>query len=307
MSQDLPEDLEGVELFVIKFDQGLLSLQIVLVEPDEGAMGPVGGDFVVSIGMLGIDFMGDVDFVLEELVEGLDFPSTFTGHVGGDVTVGKVHVWSLGKGVGLSTKSAGVVKDGEVVLGEYFEPVSLAVAGLLDCGEVLEVVVVQVDLNLMQGALEVSPLLFEGFDNGEELFVINAIVELYGDHQVGVEGNGLELVTTEVHLEEYTGNGIVRGITFKYDGKGGVEVAEDGGRGEGFLEESEYTLASAVPVPWGVLSHELVEGFGDSKVVINELAVEVGETKKGLYLFYVPGQRPVENGLHFSRVHENSI
>ncbi|KAG6876611.1 hypothetical protein C0993_001926 [Termitomyces sp. T159_Od127] len=57
----------------------------------------------------------------------------------------------------------------------------------------------------------------------------------------------------------------------------------------------------------GVLSCEPVEGFGDPRVVINELAVEIGKTKEGLHLFYTLWQRPVEDGLHLSRVHANTI
>ncbi|KAG6867762.1 hypothetical protein C0993_011451 [Termitomyces sp. T159_Od127] len=113
------------------------------------------------------------------------------------------------------------------------------------------VVVVRVDLDAMRGALKVGPPLLEGFDNGEELLVVDVVVELHGDHQAGVESNGPELVIAGVLLQEYTGNGVVGGVAFEDNGERGVEVAEDGGRGEGFLEEGEYTLAPAVPVPRG--------------------------------------------------------
>ncbi|KAG6863949.1 hypothetical protein C0993_009785, partial [Termitomyces sp. T159_Od127] len=59
MGQDLPEDLEGAELFVIELDQGLLGLQVAPVEPDEGARGPVEGNFAVGIGVFGICFIGN--------------------------------------------------------------------------------------------------------------------------------------------------------------------------------------------------------------------------------------------------------
>ncbi|KAG6867219.1 hypothetical protein C0993_005547 [Termitomyces sp. T159_Od127] len=156
-------------------------------------------------------------------------------------------------------------------------------------------------------ALEVGPPLLEGFDNGKELFVMDVIIELHGDHRVGVEGDEPELTTTGVHLQEYTGDGVVGGVTFENNREGGIKVVEDGGRGEGFFEEGEYALALAVTVPQGILSHELVEGFSDPGVIINEPAVEVGKTKEGLHLSYAPGWRPVENGLHFSGVHANPI
>ncbi|KAG6884603.1 hypothetical protein C0993_009662, partial [Termitomyces sp. T159_Od127] len=110
-----------------------------------------------------------------------------------------------------------------------------------------------------------------------------------------------------VHLEEYICNGIVRGVAFEYNGKGSVKMVEDKGGHEGCFEEGEYALALAVPVLWGVLSCEPVKGFGDPGVIINEPVIEVGKTKKGLHLYNVPGWRPIEDDLHLSRVHANSI
>ncbi|KAG6899325.1 hypothetical protein C0993_011202 [Termitomyces sp. T159_Od127] len=218
-----------------------------------------------------------------------------------------VHVQSPGEGVRLGTKLARAVVDGEVVLGKDFGPAGLAAAELLGFGEVLQVVVVQVDLDAVQSALEVGLLLLEGFDNGKELLVIDVVVELCGNHRVGVESNRPELVTAGVLLREYTSNGVVRGVTFEDNGERGVKVVEDGGGGEGLLEEGEYALPPAVPVPWGVLPCEPVEGFGDSGVVINEPAVEIGETKERLHLFYALGWRPVEDGFHLGGVHANAV
>ncbi|KAG6883932.1 hypothetical protein C0993_002736 [Termitomyces sp. T159_Od127] len=159
----------------------------------------------------------------------------------------------------------------------------------------------------MWGTLEVGLPLLEGFDNGKELFVVDVVVELHRDHQAGVEGNGLELITAKVYLQDYTSDGIVRGVAFKDNREGGVKMVEDGGGGEGFFEEGEYALALAVPVPRSVLSCEPVERFSEPGVIINELAVKVGKTKEGLHLFYALGQRPVEDGLHLSGVHANAI
>ncbi|KAG6874033.1 hypothetical protein C0993_000872, partial [Termitomyces sp. T159_Od127] len=80
-----------------------------------------------------------------------------------------IHVRSPGEGIGLGTKSAGAIVNGEVVLREDFRPAGLAAAELLGHGEVLQVVVVQVDLDAVWGALEVGPPLLEGLDDGEEL------------------------------------------------------------------------------------------------------------------------------------------
>ncbi|KAG6858359.1 hypothetical protein C0993_005918, partial [Termitomyces sp. T159_Od127] len=81
----------------------------------------------------------------------------------------------------------------------------------------------------MQGALKVGPPLLEGFNNGEELLVIDVVVELHRDHGVGVESNGPELVTAGALLREYTSDGVVEGVAFEDDEERGVEVAEDRG------------------------------------------------------------------------------
>ena len=60
-------------------------------------------------------------------------------------------------------------------------------------------------------------------------------------------------------------------------------MLEDGGRGEGGLEEFKHTLAFAIPVPWSVLPDEPVRVFCDARVVVNELVVEIGKTQEGLY------------------------
>ncbi|KAG5348403.1 hypothetical protein C0989_010601 [Termitomyces sp. Mn162] len=170
--------------------------------------------------------------------------------------------------------------DGEVILQEGFRPLSLVVAELF-CGcEVLQIVVVGVNLNAVWESLKVGPPLMEGFDDHEEFLVVDVIVELHRDHQMGVEGDGAEILPSGVRLGEYSGHGVVGGIAFEYNWQGGVKMAEDQDGGEGLLEEEEYTLALAVPIPRGVLSHESVERFGDSRVVVDESAIKVSEPQE---------------------------
>ncbi|KAG6882662.1 hypothetical protein C0993_009679, partial [Termitomyces sp. T159_Od127] len=89
MGGDLLEDLERAEAFVIELDQGPLSLQVVLVKPNKGAGGPVGGRFAAGVSVLGVGLVGGVDFVLEELVQRLEILGHFVGYVGGDVSKGE--------------------------------------------------------------------------------------------------------------------------------------------------------------------------------------------------------------------------
>ncbi|KAG6877188.1 hypothetical protein C0993_009536, partial [Termitomyces sp. T159_Od127] len=117
------------KLFVIELDQGLLSLQVAPAKPDKGAGSPVRGDFAVSIGMLGICFVDDVNFVPEELVEGLEILGNVMGYMGGDVPEeegdGEISLYFEGLAQRLPIpgyKEGAVVKDNvvqESVLKEY--------------------------------------------------------------------------------------------------------------------------------------------------------------------------------------------
>ncbi|KAG5727478.1 hypothetical protein E4T56_gene11978 [Termitomyces sp. T112] len=82
---DLLEDLEWAEAFVVEFDGRPPGLEILPVEPDQGAGGPVGGRLVTGIGMLGVGLVGGVDLVPEELVEGSEVLGDLVGNVGRDV------------------------------------------------------------------------------------------------------------------------------------------------------------------------------------------------------------------------------
>ncbi|KAG5349441.1 hypothetical protein C0989_003928 [Termitomyces sp. Mn162] len=86
---DLPEDLEWAEAFVVEFDGRPLGLKILLVEPDQGAGGPVGGWLATGVGVLGVGLVGGIDLVLEELVEGSEVLGDFVGNVGRDVFEGQ--------------------------------------------------------------------------------------------------------------------------------------------------------------------------------------------------------------------------
>ncbi|KAG5351245.1 hypothetical protein C0989_007280 [Termitomyces sp. Mn162] len=89
VSGDLPEDLEWAEAFVVKFDGRPPGLEILPVEPDQGAGGPVGGRLAMGIGVLGVGLVGGVDLVPEELVEGSEVLSDLMGNMGRDVFEGQ--------------------------------------------------------------------------------------------------------------------------------------------------------------------------------------------------------------------------
>ncbi|KAG5349147.1 hypothetical protein C0989_005608 [Termitomyces sp. Mn162] len=86
---DLLEDLEWAEAFVVEFDGRPPGLEILPVEPDQGARGPVRGQLATGIGMLGVGLVGGVDLVLEELVEGSEVLGDLMGNMGRDVFEGQ--------------------------------------------------------------------------------------------------------------------------------------------------------------------------------------------------------------------------
>ncbi|KAG5718804.1 hypothetical protein E4T56_gene2696 [Termitomyces sp. T112] len=114
---DLLEDLEWAEVFVVEFDGRPPGLEILPVEPDQGAGGPVGGRLVAGISVLGVGLVGGVDLVPEELVEGSEVLSDLMGNVGRDVFEGQ-HESGIVALVGVKGgNSGGGVR--RVVVGEF--------------------------------------------------------------------------------------------------------------------------------------------------------------------------------------------
>ncbi|KAG6888711.1 hypothetical protein C0992_007750, partial [Termitomyces sp. T32_za158] len=96
-------------------------------------------------------------------------------------------------------------------------------------------------------------------------------------------------------------NGIVGGVAFKYNQELQVKVPEDQGSSEGLLEELKDTLALTVPVSWGLLPGEMVQGFCDAGVVVDwnvamELVILKGITSN---LNVIVPRTEVEFGVDF--------
>ncbi|KAG5348555.1 hypothetical protein C0989_009971 [Termitomyces sp. Mn162] len=117
VGRDLLEDLEWAKALVVEFDGRPLGLEILLVEPDQGARGPVGGWLAMGIGMLGVGLVGGVNLVPEELVEGLEVLGDLMGNMGRDVFEGQ-HESGIVALVGIKGgNSSGGVR--RVVVGEF--------------------------------------------------------------------------------------------------------------------------------------------------------------------------------------------
>ncbi|KAG5349951.1 hypothetical protein C0989_001079 [Termitomyces sp. Mn162] len=247
-------------------------------------VGSMGGDVLQGQGELGVvAFVG---------IEGGDSGGG-VGRVVVEILLQHlVHLFYLSVGLQVIGGGEGSAVGDDVIwesmLGEYmfkkqFGKLWSIVSGVAGDEEgllVLQVVVVGVYLDAVQGPLEVGLPLTEGFNDCKEFFVIDVVVEFHWDHQSGVEGDGMEIFAPQVQLGEYSGDSVVGGIALEHDWPGGVKMAENRSGGEGPLQEEEYALALAVPIPRGVLLRESVEGFGDPRVVVNEMAIKVSKPQE---------------------------
>ncbi|KAG5336696.1 hypothetical protein C0989_012081 [Termitomyces sp. Mn162] len=88
MHEDLSENFEEAKAFMVEFDGGPPGLEVALIEPNQSAGGPVRGRIMSGISMFGIGLISSADFVLEELVEGLEILGNFVSDVGRDIFEG---------------------------------------------------------------------------------------------------------------------------------------------------------------------------------------------------------------------------
>ena len=101
----------------------------------------------------------------------------------------------------------------------------------VDCGEVLEVLVVSNYIDWSIRTFEVMPPSSECLKYSEEFLVMSVIIE-FGDAQgVRVESDRVDF-TIGGDCREDCGNGIVRGIGFDYKQGSRDEVQEDWSRGK---------------------------------------------------------------------------
>ena len=83
-------------------------------------------------------------------------------------------------------------------------------------------------------------------------------------------------------------------------------MREDGGGGEGFLEEVEGRAALMIENPGDTLSDEVYEGHNYLGVLMDETLIEVGETEEGLHVLSLARLRPILNSFDLLRGHLQS-
>src|SRR6266581_9662459 len=131
------------------------------------------------------------------------------------------------------------------------------------------------------------------------------VVQLWCHQCMGVEHNGVDLVIFTMDGDD-AGDRIVGSVRFNYDWGVGYPVSEDGGGGEGFLEQIESGVAVISERPWYTLPGEVGQRNHDVGVLINESPVEVCESKEGLNVLDLMGLRPVLDSLDLVRRHRQA-
>jgi hypothetical protein len=136
------------------------------------------------------------------------------------------------------------VLNGEIETRKVFGPASLSSSEEFCGGKVFEVLVVGNDVDHVRKSFEIRPKLLESDEDGEELIVINVIVELCGSHRLRVECNQMEEIIDGINLQEHCSNRIVRSVSFDNSRAVGMEMSENGQRVELSFKKLKCTLTS---------------------------------------------------------------
>ena len=137
-----------------------------------------------------------------------------------------------GEGVRDDIGGALPMYDGEIEVGEEFQPVGLALREVGLCVDVAHGPVVGNDSEV--AALEVVAPEGEALDDGEELTLVVGVLELGGGVAGRVVGNDT-FVRAGTLCEKCAGSEL-GGIGMESEGLGEVRGSENGGSGEGELE-----------------------------------------------------------------------
>lgn len=173
----------------------------------------------------------------------------------------------------------GSPSEAEVEIGKEHRPASLATIEYLRRHEIFEVFVVCDDGDGMWGPEKPGTMFTKAFDDAEEFLVMNFIVDFGRGKLAGVEGDRMEIAIL-IGLLKNTGESEIGSVGGKGTGSGGIEVVENGEGGEATLEGFEGVASGLVENERSVFACEESERSCDGRIVVDEAAVEVGETEE---------------------------
>jgi hypothetical protein len=108
-------------------------------------------------------------------------------------------------------------------------------------------------------------------------------------------------------LGEDSGCNVIRGVSFNNTRLVGVEVSQDWGRAEGFLQLFECGTAFLIEQERDIFSGQSNERTCQFREVRDETSVEVGESYEGSYVPYMFRISPFFYGGNFRGVHSDTI
>jgi hypothetical protein len=146
----------------------------------------------------------------------------------------------------------------------------------------------------------------EGLEDGQELFVVSVVIEFGRGESPGVERDRMNFDVRSNHGED-CGDRIVRGVGLDDKREGRIEMMENRGRGEVFLERLERLSAYRGEIPFLRLSGESGKRDNDVRVSVDKASVKVREAEKGLNVANVPGFGPIEDSLDLVFGHGNAV
>ena len=222
-----------------------------------------------------------------------------------EVCHGRAVVRATGEDVRFAVSNARAIDDVVLVVVDHLRPASLTAAERGRRLEGLQVAMVGQNIEWRGQGLKVVAPQIDGRHHGQELFVSRPVVHLGRLHLLAHERDGVEMVIMD--LGEDGGDSVVRGVGLNDGGKGRIEVAERGGRGEGAFQALKGGHAGGGEFEGDVFAEEVGERRDDARVAVHKAPVEVGEAEEGLELAHTGRRRPLEDSLDLLGRHGDTI
>ena len=211
----------------------------------------------------------------------------------------RVDIPSSSKSIGFGTKASRTETDDEVELAEEFGPLDLAAGEQFSGRKILKIFMICHHVNQGQRSLKVMMPYFECFENGEQFFVMDIVVELRWGKSLRVKGNWMDFTIGWKYGGKDGSEGIVQGIYFNDKWRAWNTVGQDWHSGEGFLQGHEGGVALIGEVPSCSFTSETSERNSDFGVFQNKTLIEIGKAQEGLDVFNLSGFGPILNDLDF--------
>ena len=149
-------------------------------------------------------------------------------------------------------------------------------------------------------AFEVVTPTLERFEDGQELLVVDIVIELRAGEGAGVESDWVEFIFGSEDGEDCS-EGVVGGISFNDNLGVRNPMGKNRSRSESLLERPEGFPTSIGEVPSYTFPSESGERNYDVRIFLNEAVIKVAETKEGLNVLDIPRFWPVQDSSDFLR------